>query len=74
MAANTTADIMSSQDAEPQITTSDEEAIPPSNINLGKKHIAAIKRTLANPEATAKVIQGDGKAIPRCGAFGVTPC
>lgn len=56
MAANTTADIMSSQDAEPQLTTSDVEAIPPVNINLGKKHIAAIKRTLADPEATAKVI------------------
>jgi hypothetical protein len=65
---------MSSQGAEPQLTTSDEEALPPVATNLGKKHIAAMKRTLADPEATAKVGHGDGKAIPRYIAFSVTPC
>lgn len=38
-----------------QLNSSDEEAIPPVTTNRGSKHIAAIKKVLADPEATAKV-------------------
>jgi hypothetical protein len=53
--ADTTLDTMS------QLNTSDEDAIPPVTTHRGKKHIAAIKTVLADPEAMAKVRLGSGK-------------